>query len=476
MALARDIIQMRVLRNAEPPNPALVDTGPRFQRAQYVWRRTRTLFEQKGAGKLRYKRVLGFGGFGMVQLWQILEPDGKVSREIAVKFPLISGQRTLSSETRVEIAWMGITFRNCEHITQLARIGKGTEIEKGRLYNNPDAESPIIVMEVLPKGSLRDLIGRINAAREFKFRNPTLKNQHKIGYIPNRVLWRMFLCLTRAIIGLAYPPTEEAQNKPAPYREIINPRGLTPPIPSKVIHFDLDPQNILIGDIDHAGRDNEHNRSPKIKIADFGCTRVWNDELDEEGKIKLIQRGKWDWSAPEQRQPQKWIRQYIGHPINVWAIGVTMFNLLTLRHPVDGTWGPLYRQFKQDIRDPPVVPVSTWGWQLVEDDSAPLEAFIQSYDYALRQLIARCMCDDPRNRPDLEELLWRIEYGIYNSDRNFTPRRSQRADFDNYAARLGPLDAVQGIEPDSTIARFYKDHLHDPPIKPDPYASLWSGP
>ncbi|KAI1136063.1 kinase-like protein [Hypoxylon sp. FL0543] len=473
----REKYRMQQLGAPRPP-PDLDDfkTGIQFRRAQFVWHRTRQLFNTKGGGKLRYRRVLGFGGFGMVQLWEILDVAGNPVREIAVKFPLINDRGTLASTTRIEIKWMK-TFANCEHFTQLARIGGFTQIERERLYNNPDAEQPIMVMEVVPKGSLYDLIGRINAARDFKVKNPTKVSEHKIGYIPNRLLWRMFLCLMRAVIGMAYPPDLAAQTQGTPYREIIISPDGTPARPSRVIHFDLDPQNVLIGDIDPLMQDSEHDHCPVIKIADFGTMVTWNDDLDEKGKKKLIQRGKRRWLAPEQRDPDRSIRQYIGHPINVWAIGLIMFNLLTLRHPIEGAWGSKVRQIRKSPEELLTVPIDTWGWPLLEDPSGnPLEPFIQSYDWSLRELIAHCLVDEPSRRPYLSDLLRQIEYGIYNAEHNVAPRRSARADADNAACGMGKWDAPQAVETDDYFNKFYYDHLHQPPVPPDPYEDLWNVP
>ncbi|KAI0149974.1 kinase-like protein [Hypoxylon sp. NC0597] len=457
LPLFNNYLRLAFLKRSRPAtNP---DTGPRFQRAQVAWGRAKEIFTNKGQGKLQYKRVLGFGGFGMVQLWHVTDENGNLIREIAVKFPISTAEHSKVAETRNEIRFMRI-FRNCEHITQLVQIGGNTQLDQEQLYNNTEAELPIIVMEVLPKGTLYDLISRINRARDFRDDNPTLTSQHKLGYVPNRVLWRIFLCLARAVIGFAYPPPDEARDQPAPYREKVNPSGAAPPRPSRFIHFDLDPGNVLVGDIDHAGLDQEHG--------------LWDDSDPVDEKAWLLRRGKPRWHTPEQRNPLEYLDYYIGYPINVWAIGCIMFNLLTLRHPKATTeWVPYDREFKRDIYDPPVVPKLTWGWMLLDAADVPLEPFIQSYDIDLRLLIAQCMADDPEDRPDLSYLEYQIQWGINNVENNLTPRRAARADQDNADYGLEIWDVVQANEPDEIIRKFYDDHLRDPPDVQDPYENLW---
>lgn len=64
-----------------------------------------------------------------------------------------------------------------------------------------------MVMEVLEKNTLADLIDRINRARIANYHildddeaeNPWAEGRYdrsafQIGYIPNRILWRLFLC------------------------------------------------------------------------------------------------------------------------------------------------------------------------------------------------------------------------------------------------------------------------------------------
>lgn len=129
----------------------------------------------------------------------------------------------------------------------------------GARFNNTRAQHPVVVMEVLSKFSLYELISRINQTRYYNRANPNNPADHKLEFIPNRVLWRIFLCcklkssetqkkprrvvtkkqylVVRACIGMAYP-------EPAPPPPLVRREEIRPGVPYRnIIHFDLDPQN-----------------------------------------------------------------------------------------------------------------------------------------------------------------------------------------------------------------------------------------
>lgn len=169
-----------------------------------------------------------------------------------------------------------------EHTIQLVEVEQKTvKSHKDKLTNNPNVDSPILVMEALGV-NLFQLITWVNESRLWYEQNVNKKksvteevyNRHKLGYIPNRVLWLMFSCcksepvqyniwkyllLTRllvlkGVVGMAYPPHDSNFYAPMnnnhlknPTKEVIPPRGADNkiPEPSTLIHFDLDPQNGL---------------------------------------------------------------------------------------------------------------------------------------------------------------------------------------------------------------------------------------
>ncbi len=83
--------------------------------------------------------------------------------------------------------------------------------------------------------------------------------------------------------------------------------------PLNLVHRDISPENILL------------SRSGAVKVADFGIARI-------EREVQLTAadtfRGKLGYAAPEQIMGQPVTRQ-----ADLWAIGVTMFELLTGQKP-----------------------------------------------------------------------------------------------------------------------------------------------
>jgi hypothetical protein len=58
----------------------------KFLQAQRRWKELRAHFAPlEASNDMKYQRVLGFGGFGIVQLWHVLKDDGKLDRAVALK-------------------------------------------------------------------------------------------------------------------------------------------------------------------------------------------------------------------------------------------------------------------------------------------------------------------------------------------------------------------------------------------------------
>jgi serine/threonine-protein kinase len=83
--------------------------------------------------------------------------------------------------------------------------------------------------------------------------------------------------------------------------------------PLNLVHRDISPENILLA------------RSGAVKVADFGIARI-----EREVQLTTVDtfRGKIGYASPEQIMGERVTRQ-----ADVWAIGVTMFELLTGQKP-----------------------------------------------------------------------------------------------------------------------------------------------
>lgn len=130
--------------------------------------------------------------------------------------------------------------------------------------------------------------------------------------------------------------------------------------PLNLVHRDISPENILLA------------RSGAVKVADFGIARI-------EREVQLTAadtfRGKLGYAAPE---------QIMGHPVtrqaDVWAVGVTLFELLTGELPF----------------------VAETGVELaaatVQREPRRLEAVKPGAPFALSELISRCLAREPEAR------------------------------------------------------------------------------
>lgn len=398
---------------------------PSFIRARRSLRKLQQNFEENYPGRAKFQRVLGHGGYGLATMWKVKTRSGR-EVDVAVKTSIKKGDE--ERELRTEIFIQGELLLGAEHIVQLIDIEEDIP-DTAKLYNNRAATVPVMVMEVLEKNTLADLIDRINRARIANYHildddeaeNPWAEGRYdrsafQIGYIPNRILWRLFLCLARGVTGMAYgPPTESTYVEGQPYRENVRDRAV-----KRLLHMDLDIYNVLVGDISHSLMDPEHVMAPKIKIADFGISIEWFDGMTVRERESLVQRGKRDFYAPEQKDFRNAARdpRAIGPAINIWAIGLIMLNLLTLAHPRLSSWEPRVRTYSaphqgnHNYRQKFI----TWGWFLLDDEEHHPSPFIMSFDYELRLLIARCLETYGPRRPTPGQLIAVILENIAKTD------------------------------------------------------------
>ncbi|KAI1324326.1 kinase-like domain-containing protein [Xylariaceae sp. FL0255] len=182
----------------------------------------------------KFCHPLGSGSFGQTLLFET-----SLGEKHVVKFQLPWAINTL----QVESDWLR-KLRGAEHIVRLF----ATDAD--------DSSCPVIILEYLKNGTFKNLIHRL---------------QETGLYLPNRVLWRIFLCLIRASVGTAYPPWRDGE------------REYLPPGPgkthSRLIHNDIHEGNLAFGDFTPG--ENEHNLVPVLKLLDFGAAGALNPGDDE---------------------------------------------------------------------------------------------------------------------------------------------------------------------------------------------------
>ena len=89
-----------------------------------------------------------------------------------------------------------------------------------------------------------------------------------------------------------------------------------------IAHRDIKPENIML---------TNHKRD--IQLCDFGCSEFFKTGCD---KLSKMTKGTYRFMAPEIIKaggPDKIVR---GRPSDIWAAGVTLYNLMTKRHPFEG--------------------------------------------------------------------------------------------------------------------------------------------
>ncbi|KAI1468339.1 kinase-like domain-containing protein [Daldinia caldariorum] len=118
------------------------------------------------------------------------------------------------------------------------------ERRRAQWIERNDAMGPrkdFILLEYIEGGDLRMLINKIGSTT----------GPGQVARIPNRVLWAMWLCLVRACVGMKYPPRKFHPERFARSDLIED----APPARKRwrgknMVHFDIDPSNILIGNIE----------------------------------------------------------------------------------------------------------------------------------------------------------------------------------------------------------------------------------
>ncbi|KAJ2985561.1 hypothetical protein NUW58_g5462 [Xylaria curta] len=446
----------------------------KFREPQQAWKKLRSIFRPlEEQNYMKYRRVLGFGGFGIVQLWDINNEKGERARSVAIKTPIKPDDN--GNDLKREIWWTK-RFTGSEHLVQLVDLG---EKARGIVdYNNENSTGPpIMVMEELGQGSLDLMMSRIKYMKAINHTLP--ENERALEYIPNTILWSIFLCLTRACIGMAYPPVSPESGQGASNRETMS--GAPPIQDSNYVHNDIDVGNIFVANpIDHP-RDNEHPWAPIVKIADYGCMVQWDDNWGIDQKMSSLW-GKPAYKAPEQLGTRALRRGAVGTHTNVYQIGQVMHDLITLERIPYGDRAKLIREL------PDGADMDTYGWRLLDFEGYyKIEEDWANVDFELRTLAAGCMADLELERPPLGHL----EHIILNRLSNIY----QQANDARQGLNPPPAESVPGqpspaagpdlyknrvpmweVEPDTILNSFCKDYFESTWGDTDRYREFWSKP
>ncbi|KAB5511509.1 kinase-like domain-containing protein [Coniochaeta sp. 2T2.1] len=341
---------------------------------------------------LKVRKVLGAGGGGIA-----CEVDGKDSDGNVVKLVCKTSFRSqMEAEKDMHILMAG-----ARHIVQRVVLGGDLEldeVERERIAKSKlDASRDMLFIEFMRRGDLERSLAKA-ASSNTRF--------------PNYLLWKIFDCLFKGVVAMALPKGwNNTFRDPMHYnvpQETEEHRSLV--FPGTLVHFDLDPQNILIGDCDEGW---EHEIVPILKIADLGLSRVVDPELKADvdemwgsrraGKPKYLTpeqfTEEWDFikGAPVDEAADSNIANTAGNYnwwTNLYQVGQVMWQLITL-HGLE--WPRTAQQV--ELRNAKGEGETIWTY-----GSWLLDPRFKDTDLQLRMLVMRCMNHKPAERPTLAEV------------------------------------------------------------------------
>ncbi|KAI0827816.1 hypothetical protein F5Y06DRAFT_291084 [Hypoxylon sp. FL0890] len=248
------------------------------------------------------------------------------------------GEQGLISEIRVLRR-----LRGAPNIQQLFRVpGETIDLEV------PYWRGPTLFTEWIPNGLVNNFVQRRD-----EWGDP----------LPNRMLWRFFLCFCYMLVAMAWPP-EGQEDAPSSkgYIPLRNRAGDLPP-ESHLVHGDLNVENVMFGDFEPIA----HQFVPMLKLIDFG-----KSQTILEGPIPGIKRNMQD----------------IG-TIMVRLIGGNVFSARDL----ENLGHPNYRMVDKKTKD-------------------MHQERLNNLDPELKSLIALCLAANAADRPELDHLLQEVQSNV----------------------------------------------------------------
>lgn len=225
-------------------------------------------------------------------------------------------------------------------------------------------------------------------------------NHQQNSYIPEPAIWHIFNSLIKA--GLAMERVFASENDQHNAQKL-----------AEVVHLDIKPDNIFLGDypdidpelvrnnsakypIDPEPEPNNFAMYPTCKLGDFGLAtyrRLAENQRNLDSNT-YIGRGTPGFFAPEQKPRYHGRRPNLNAKTNVWGVGITVMALMNLNVAA----GHLqFQQAATDVSDPLLVPAFT-------------PAAIAVYSPELRQMVQACVQYRQDDRPSFTSLLTSLRH------------------------------------------------------------------
>ncbi|KAK3334297.1 kinase-like domain-containing protein [Neurospora tetraspora] len=338
-----------------------------------VQRRARRLERLLAQEDMRFEKVLGWGGFGMACLFTMPGGGGQGGGEKVVVKIELEGRDTVEKERRnYEL------MRDAHHVLHMYNLAAEEAIEQG------DLAAGGLFLEFMERGTLEKWI--VKMAKERKT-------------FSDRALWTIFDCLARGLVALAYPGKE--------WRVEESAMDCNEAPRDTLVHFDIDPTNILVGGFGTFGQRN-HSIAPIHKIGDLGLGEIFNSRgrrdpervwyARQSGKVYLYTpeqfTEEWDWHAGAPAADGAPTAGNYRESMNIWQMAWTMYALITLCWPNEKKEPLVYssKVFDRTVKD------ATYGGDLMYSGR------YDDTDRDLRRLVAQCLYHSPLSRPTLQEL------------------------------------------------------------------------
>ncbi|KAI1802413.1 kinase-like domain-containing protein [Daldinia bambusicola] len=194
--------------------------------------------------------------------------------------------------------------------------------------------------------------------------------------LPNRALWRIFLCMVRACIAIAWPT-----RFPTGHETTTVCFG----VPTGLAHNDIHGGNFMLGSVIDAP---EHDVFPILKLLDFGIARIIpHTHIGPNGT---------------------------GEQHNIQDIGIMMASIFTLQ--TDSKYTGAEIEVDLSKLGYPSDTLSPAAGILGDPDNAEPDP-LPHIDRDMRLIVAACMASEPQDRPSLADL----EQWVYNEVNNTHP-------------------------------------------------------
>ncbi|KAK8122026.1 hypothetical protein PG984_010696 [Apiospora sp. TS-2023a] len=443
------------------PDRRADEADPYFLAARATSRQVRQAFDYT---QFIFKKTLGWGGFGLALKFEQVDANQQHVAYAAVKVPLAANPKI--EEAFEDEMRFYMRFEVSEHIPRLMHYPSDlTEEQEDGTRALPVGNDQFwaqdktglrqvhfaMIVEYLEYADFYELIYKLTDAYYENSLTQGTTTSKKTEAIPNRTMWRFFLCSRTSVylytefqvermIKSQQNPQSNGRSSVAiedqAWREEVD-EDL---VRSRLIHKDLDPGN-----------------------ADFG---VMYDAAKPHPDIEDILRrgGKDTWHAPEQFEDDVYKGQEsFGAWTNIYGVGLLMLALMTR-----AIWETSSRVFREVPTPTPTDPDRTcesYGWHLDETLPWPepgrsdqVTSFLNDYEKDLRVLVMQCLARWPKERPTLEELVQTIEAAIKRGD------------------ELEAQGASGERETDAKLEEFYDQFFRSAPEKPDPWEGMYGNP